>query len=453
MHIKKNMRIGIWGYGIVGKAITKYFHNQEYYVSVMDKRQFTVDELSYFQQKKINYCSQEDKNRFFLSQDYLFSSPGINIANDYQTHRHKWLIELDIFQTLFNKPIIAVTGSIGKTSVTHMLASLLKHANITICVGGNIGTATFDLLSQKKFIDYALLEVSSFQLQYCQTFAPHLAIWTNLHPNHLDHHATELEYLLAKYNIMAHQNNAQHALVHLSLRNRIPYSNNQRSYFSQEKPHTALLTTLSDNECIYYINNNTIIKQNRHHATHIITLTNALMTFSFIENILLISAACDILSINQNILLELPYITQLPEHRLEKVATINTVDFYNDSKSTTTASTLAAIKKLQQRPLHLFLGGLSKGVDRAPFISQLKDTVQHIYCFGEEAEQLYAFCKQNSISAGYYNNLEEAFAACIQNIQNNDIVLFSPAGSSYDLYNNFEERGKHFKNLVKKRLA
>ena len=109
MHIKRNMRIGIWGYGVVGKAITEYFHNQHYDVSVMDKRQFTVDELSYFQQKKINHCSQKDKNRFFLSQDYLFSSPGINIANDYQTHKHKWLTELDIFQTLFNKPIIAIT--------------------------------------------------------------------------------------------------------------------------------------------------------------------------------------------------------------------------------------------------------------------------------------------------------------------------------------------------------
>src|SRR5437773_6469174 len=125
---------------------------------------------------------------------------------------------------------------------------------------------------------------------------------------------------------------------------------------------------------------------------HIITLTESLMTFSFVENILLVAAACDILGINQNIVLELPYITQLPEHRFEKIATINSVDFYNDSKSTTTASTLAAVEKLHHRSLHLFLGGLSKGVDRAPFIKQLARSVKRIYCFGEEAEQLHSLC-------------------------------------------------------------
>ena len=108
-------------------------------------------------------------------------------------------------------------------------------------------------------------------------------------------------------------------------------------------------------------------------------LTPELLNFSFVDNILLIASVCDMLNITMHALHTVAATTALPEHRVEKIASTHNVDFYNDSKATTTASTLAAVEKLKDRPLHIFIGGLSKGVDRAPFIAQLKNKVKHIY--------------------------------------------------------------------------
>lgn len=448
--LQKHSCIGIWGYGVVGKALARYFYAQGYSVNIMDNRQLSSDEQLSLSSTKSTLFSETDKNNFFIIHDYIFSSPGINIVNDYATHKHKWLHELDIFSLLFNKPIIAITGSIGKTSTTHMLADLLSLAKIKTCVGGNIGTATFDLLSHKDTVDWALLEVSSFQLQHCQTFAPDLAIWTNFFPNHLDHHATDKEYLLAKYMIMAHQKPHQNALIHFNLRNQLPLSTHaMRSYFSAQEPSKNQLNELSSTEKIYFIKNNTIVRFFQKKIVSLIELNKDLLGFSFLENILILAATCDILSINPQLVYSIPHVTQLPEHRLEKILTFNDIDFYNDSKSTTTASTLAAVKKLKNRPLHLFIGGLSKGVNREPFIKELTQNIKYLYCFGKEARQLHTFASQNNIQSHFFDNLESAVMQCLKQIKKGDIVLFSPAGSSYDLYNNYEERGNHFKTLIK----
>ncbi len=452
MKLKQNARIGIWGYGIVGKAVSNYFAEQGYTVSIMDKKQLSVDEMKKLAEKNIDFYFENSKNQFFYIHDYLFSSSGVDIAQDYPTYKHKWLQELDMFSSLFNKKIIAVTGSIGKTSVTTMLSSLLKLADIPACTGGNIGIATFNLLSQKDNVDYAVLEVSSFQLEHCSLFAPHIAIITNIHSNHLDHHETEENYFLAKYNILAHQTSNDHAIIHFSLREKLigKHFTSKRSFFCAQKPADTLLAQLKNNESVYYCDNNIIMHYYNGNTVPVLPLTKSVLSFSFLENIIILTAVCDILGIPVTTMLNIPEKTVLPEHRLEHITTINGIDFYNDSKSTTTASTLAAIQKLHHRPLHLFLGGLSKGVNREPFIADIQSYVHHVYCFGKEADELYHFCKQHNIPASSFINLEQAFNDCMQRIHNNDIVLFSPAGSSYDLYDNFEKRGKHFKELVTK---
>src|SRR5690606_21628452 len=330
MKIEKISRIGVWGYGIVGKAIVRYFNNQGYQIGVMDKRELTLKELLYIHEHNITMYSENEKEQFFIIHDYLFSSPGVNIGENYTTYKHKWLCELDIFYLLFNKPIISVTGSIGKTSTMHLLASLFKLSNKSVSVGGNIGKATFDVLAQQNNTDYALLETSSFQLEYCTQFSPELAVWTNFYPNHLDHHQSEHSYLLAKYNSMKFQTHLQKSLVNLSLRTLIPLPafNHLRSYFSDTKPTYELLLQLKNNERVYYIENSTVILYDEHKKiTPLITLNEQLLNFSFIQNIILLAAVCDLLNLNMLTLYHIPTITQLPEHRLEKIETINSVDF------------------------------------------------------------------------------------------------------------------------------
>lgn len=169
---------------------------------------------------------------------------------------------------------------------------------------------------------------------------------------------------------------------------------------------------------------------------------------SYKENIIILASALHILNCSLNNFVEILNEQEIPEHRMEKVATIATIDFYNDSKATIPASTLAAIEKINQRPVVLFLGGISKGVNRAEFVSQLKNKVRAVYCFGKEAEQLKSFCDQNTIVAFSFENLEKAFDVLCRELNPNDQILFSPAGASYDLYTDYRERGNHFKRLV-----
>lgn len=451
MKIKKKSKIGIWGFGIVGKSAVNYFLAQGYQISVMEKRIPTQQEMDYLSKNNIIWYDQKDQNNFFISCDIIIPSPGINISSlCYATYKHKWLHELDFFYSTFKKPIIAITGSIGKTSTTHILGQIFKELTIPIVVGGNIGIPTFDLLNQQDNVDYAVIEVSSFQLNYCKTFAPTLAIWTNFYPNHLDHHASEEEYFLAKKNILIYQTKDQLSLMHFTLREKMHFmvDGYKRSYFNTICPNQKELDTLTKNEQVYYINNNVVIRYTQHVHTQIMHLTSSLLNLSFIDNILLLTAVCDLLNLNNLALQKIASTVKLPEHRIEKIGSVNSIDFYNDSKATTTQSTLAAVAKLSNRPLHLFLGGLSKGVDRTPFIIQLKNQTKHIYCFGKEAETLHNICVINKIPATYFANLTDAMASCTNNIKSGDYVLLSPAGSSYDLYENFEERGKHFKELV-----
>lgn len=144
----------------------------------------------------------------------------------------------------------------------------------------------------------------------------------------------------------------------------------------------------------------------------------------------------------------------LPEHRMEKiVATSRDIVFYNDSKSTTTTSTHAAIGKLSGKSIILFVGGLSKGVDRAHFIKELKDRVKEVYCFGAEADILNAYCVMYGIASQPFSTLDDAFDVCVKNVTTQDCILFSPAGSSYDLFKDYEERGNYFKTLVRNFIA
>jgi len=448
---KKNKCIGVWGFGVVGKAAVNYLHAQGHTLGVMDKRIPTAQELEDLKEKNVAWYHENEQETFFNSYEFIIPSPGINISPQrYATHKDKWVHELDLFYSIFNKPIIAITGSIGKTSTTHILQQIFKELLIPVAVGGNIGIPTFDLINEQSTVDYALLEVSSFQLNYCKNFAPTLAIWTNFYPNHLDHHSTEDEYFAAKNNILTQQTKDQLSLVHFMLRNKISpcVNGHKRSYFTTICPNIDELNTLSNNEQVYYIKDTTVMRYT--HNTHIpiMKLTSALLNLSFIDNMLLLTAACDLLNINNQALQTVATTVQLPEHRVEKIGNINNIDFYNDSKATTTASTLAAVEKLHNRPLHLFLGGLSKGVDRAPFIAQLKNQVKHIYCFGKEAASLYDMCVANHIAATYFTTLSDAVSACTVTAQPGDCVLLSPAGSSYDLYENYEQRGKHFKELI-----
>ncbi len=438
-----NKKIGIWGFGRVGKAVTAFLHAHGYQVSVLDK-QFSTDAQTWLIQNSIPFFYEKNKTKFLDIHDYILPSPGIDLRPYNKKYKDKWIAELDLFQKFFAKQIIAITGTVGKTTVTHLLSQLLAKLDVSVATGGNIGTACFNLLEYKK--DIALLEVSSFQLELCKTFAPDLAIWTNFSTNHLDRHSTEQEYFNAKYRIIAHQNRNQKALVPFDLYNQIKkLKPKSYVYFcAQHKPHNFDHIELTDT--LFYSEKDYIIMY--HNGIHkIIGSIDELPPITFAQNWLIICAALYLIKQPLNKLTTVTQSLSLPEHRLELIQK-NNIYFFNDSKSTTPTSTLAAIKKLNGKPLILFLGGLGKGIDRTPLIAQLQNKVKYIYCFGSEANQLHTLCTQYGIPSHHFATLDDAFNQCVQRLKSGDHVLFSPAGSSFDLFKNYEERGTYFKKLI-----
>lgn len=427
-------KIGIWGLGISGTATYNYLKNKTNSLQILN--QVPVDGMS------VILDTPENRKLFLQSNDIIIPSPGINLCN-YTQYAHKFVPEVDIFQAHFKNPIIGITGTLGKTSITHYLTTLLNNAGITAHSGGNIGTGILDLLSETS--GYALLELSSFQLERAETFAPDLAIWTNFHPNHLDRHGTKKAYFEAKKRLILNQKNNQRALIPFELAEELRKNQNLQkpySFFSITKPNIAKLLPT---DTIYYFDSiGNIIKNEK----TIVLYHSHVPTTPFKINWLIIAATIDLLGYQAEKIIVNTEQIKLPSSRLEFIATINETDYYNDSKSTLMQATLAAIESLKNRPIILLLGGISKGVDRTPYIAQLKDKVERIICFGTESNRLAQICNNNGIPNETHKTLETAFISAYKKTLPGKIVILSPGGASFDLFQNYHERGETFKKLL-----
>lgn len=396
----KNKTVGIWGYGRVGQSAAHFCVQLGANPIVYDSDINSLKNCSYSMVLSIDALLEKS--------DFIIPSPGIDITPYKERYAQKWLSELDLFQSLFQKKIIAITGSIGKTSITHMLTQTLQAAGWHVKCAGNIGIPMLSMIENQSELDAIVLEVSSFQLEHTRSFAPDLAIWTNFYPNHLDRHNTLEKYFQAKYQIIAHQIASQKALVPIQLKAKIEAQKPQSVVAYFDSTHTP-----------------------KHHLS------------GFASNWLIIEKTLKTLQV--------PFpkkIIPTPlEHRLETVCKINDALVINDSKSTTPASTLAAIENQNAPRIVLFLGGLSKGIDRSKLIKALKNNVE-VICFGAESQQLFHLCKKYSIAATQCTTMKDAIAYCMKIIRPKDVILFSPSGSSFDEFDNFEHRGNQFKRIV-----
>lgn len=416
----ENKKIGIWGFGVVGKSILSFFSQFNCTLYVLDKLELDEFQKELIKGHNATFVDQSLLPQFLEMNDIIVPSPGIDLK-PFDLYQEKFLSELDIFAHFLKKPTIAITGSVGKTTTTHVLTHLLNKLGKKALACGNIGFALLDALAVQNEYDILVLELSSFQLQYSTKFAPTIALITNIYPNHLDHHLDMEEYVTAKGQLLAHQTEKDLAIMSMSLMDTF------WSFLAQQK-----VNWLSPDWNIDII--------------------NKLYDITVKENWQLILATLETLDLpTENILTLCADLPRLND-RIECVGIHNGVTFYNDSKATIPASTLAALNQFKNKNVILFLGGLSKGVDRAPFVKQLQSKVTAVICFGKEAEQLHQFCNKAKIISSSHATLEAAFDYCLTIINPNDIVLFSPAGSSFDLFKNYHERGKSFIALVKNHM-
>jgi len=314
-----------------------------------------------------------------------------------------------------------------------------------------------DLVPQQSDIDWAVLELSSFQLEYNTNFAPDVAVWTNFYPNHLDRHRTEKNYFDAKWRLFAQQNNTQHGIFSLEL-----FSSKYGDWLREKlRSYHGSITIfhdqpIDDNEkakllgikaaTIFFIKNGFVVKgsiqQSKLVSTTQICSLASIPRTGFLKNWLAVVAVLAVLRKEVQTLTPSHHADN--EHRMELFLQKHGVDFYNDSKATVMEATKAAVEKLActQRPIIVVLGGLGKGVDRGALVVFLSKTplVKKVLCLGVDDPTFSCYER--------YPSLHDLVRAIMQAATVGDQVLFSPSGSSFDLFKNYKERGTLFKQAL-----
>ncbi|SHN59356.1 UDP-N-acetylmuramoyl-L-alanine--D-glutamate ligase [Desulfovibrio litoralis] len=333
------------------------------------------------------------------------------------------MAELEFASLFTDTPMIAITGTSGKTTTASLMAAMLKEADKKVFLGGNIGTPLSEYILSEKEADVLVLEVSSFQLMTCQTFHPQVGILLNLGLNHLDWHNDMQEYQDAKFKLFSKQNANDLALINTELKQETAQYNLQAQ--------------------VKFVDSKTL--QPRFKKTNLLGEHNRLneeFAFWAVE-FFGVSEACAALAVEK---------FQALENRLEPVIEKDGVLYVNDSKSTTAASLGVALETFAnlsvKRPVILLAGGKFKGGDLKGLSTLIKQTVKNVILFGD-SRKVFEEAWSDLTDISWFPDMEIAFKKVKEVAQSGDVVLLSPATASYDLYKDYTKRGEHFRLLAK----
>lgn len=384
-----------------------------------------------------------------LDQDVIFRTPGLRPdVPELEAARARGSVitsEMEVFFQVCPCPIIAVTGSDGKTTTTTIIAELLRAAGHTVHVGGNIG---HPLLAESDTIrptDWAVLELSSFQLM-TMTRSPHIAVLTNLAPNHLDVHKSMEEYVWAKENIFRHQQPGDIAVFNLDnaiTRELSAHAPGRALYFSrQAEPENGV-----------FLRGDAVISRRDGHERQIMTTEDIrLPGVHNVENYMAAIAAVEGLVPDETIRTFARTFNGV-EHRIELVRTYHGVRFYNDSIASSPSRTIAGLRSFKEKVI-LIAGGYDKHI---PFDVLGPEVVEHVKLLilcGATADKIRAAVEQ---APGYRPGHPEIldvtpFQKAVETARDRavpgDVVTLSPACAAFDQFKNFMERGKTFKAIV-----
>ncbi len=342
-------------------------------------------------------------------------------------------------------PIIAITGSAGKTTTTTLIGEIMKTSGRETYVGGNIGTPLIEKVEAIPEEACVVLELSSFQLQLTGQRSPHVAVITNITPNHLDIHASMEEYIEAKRNIYRYQKPFDYVLLNHDdelVRSFAQDAPGRVVFFSRHgDPGTETCAFEREDELVWRL-------RGREYPTLKLDEIQLLGAHNR-ENILAAMAACYLSGAGMATIRHVISNFSGVEHRLEPVRTLDGARWYNDSKATSPAESVAALSTLEA-PIVLIAGGSDKGIPFDPMAPLVAEKVKALILTGPTAPKI----EEAARLAGYdrvihhAKEMGEAVALARQEAASGDNVLLSPGCASFDAYKNFEERGRHFKKLV-----
>jgi len=345
---------------------------------------------------------------FVQDSDCVVVSPGVRMdAQPIQWARAKGIPvigEIELAARFCDKPIIAVTGSNGKTTVTTLIHQVLQAAGYSTCLCGNIGQPFAEYVLNLEDKDYVVLEVSSFQMETIKHFHPYVALFLNFSRNHLDRHKDMEEYFAAKKRIFENQTENDFAIL----------NNNY-----EEIRHLA--HELGSK--VFYFNGD-----------------------ARSENEAAVLAAAQALRVDTAIAEEVFQNFKGIEHRLEWVRNVHGVEFINDSKATTVEAGRWALQR-QSSPVIMICGGKDKNSDFSTLKNMVQEKVKAMFLIGEARGKMKNAFK-DVVHIEEYDQLQDAVERAQQYAEVGDTILFSPMCASFDMFENFEERGMVFKEIV-----
>ncbi len=377
--------------------------------------------------------------------NFAVISPGIptraKIADQLRWNNVPVVSEIEAAFWFADTPTIAITGSNGKTTTTELTADILKKAGLDAVACGNNGFPFSEAIHQSLDSDrhpIYVVEVSSFQLENIQLFSPHTAVLLNLTPDHLDRYRSFEDYVQAKMNIFNHQSRERAAVLNIDDPNIVKYSTvKSRIIPVTMKKNPERVCSFEGGYFNFKIRNVEYqIEESKIPLPGIHNKYNIMSAFS---------AAASFLESSAGVTESLTTFCGVP-HRLQFVDKKNGISFYNDSKSTNVDSVVVALKSFE-KPVHLILGGRDKGIPFTPLNEQL-EKITNIYTIGEAAEIIEFELETDTII--HCKTMVKAVQKAYENAKEGDIILLSPGCSSFDQYDNFEKRGEHFIEIVKK---
>ncbi|MDD3051212.1 MAG: UDP-N-acetylmuramoyl-L-alanine--D-glutamate ligase [Candidatus Cloacimonetes bacterium] len=434
--------VGILGIARSGIAAAKKIQDLGGAAFLSDNKSY--DELSFANEiSSLFACEFGGHSERLLNCDLLVVSPGVpNNIPILQKAYNKNIeviseIELGYRIKHSDSKIIAVTGSNGKSTTASLIHHIIKSAGYNCILAGNIGDAFTKFEIEKPGIDFIVLEISSFQLELIEEFRPDIAVLLNITPDHLNRYDSFEDYALAKFNIFRNQTEKDIAIINSD--------DDMTAEFRDLIPANIKSFSLTKKTECYY-NNIFISYETPHGFLYFKPEETKLLGKHNIANIMSSLLAVSSLRIDKNTLKNALNSFNPLQHRLEFVKTINGVKFYNDSKATNTDSVKYALESFNE-PLRVIMGGSDKGEDFGVLIPYLKKHANKIYLIGETREKMINSFN-DSIDFETFDTFETAIEKAFKDSSENEIVLLSPACASYDMFKNYEERGRIFKDYV-----
>jgi UDP-N-acetylmuramoylalanine--D-glutamate ligase len=442
------MNLVILGAGESGVGAAILGKQKKYNVFVSDSKNIVNKYKKVLLNNNIPFEEGKHTKTIIFKADIIVKSPGIpdtiQLIKEINEKDIPIISEIEFAAIYSDAQLIGVTGSNGKTTTTMLVHHILKKAHYNVGIGGNIGNSFAQQVAEEN-VDYEVLELSSFQLDGIVSFKPKIAIITNITPDHLDRYNYNFEnYIHAKFRIIKNQTEEDYLI----------YDNEDEvvlNWLKTNKIKSKLLPFSTKKELVegaFIRNNNIIIKYNNIENLIMSISTLALKGKHNTKNAMAASMAATLLKVRQNTIRESLEDFEGAEHRLEPVLKINGVQYINDSKATNVNATFYALDSMQT-PTVWIVGGVDKGNNYLELMPLVREKVKAIICLGIDNQKIVQSFGNVIDLIVETAGAEEAVKVAYKIAEKGDTVLLSPACASFDLFDNYEDRGNQFKQAVK----